>query len=115
MHHDAVFTRFFDFGDDDGSFVAVGLVEVGELLERVVADDVGIEDEEGGGILSEGFFGEFERAGGAEGFGFDGEFNVDVVFFFVLDVVTGERLDNLGCEEGAVFTSFRAFSMMSGR
>lgn len=114
VHHDAVFAGFFDFGHDDGAFVAVGFVEVGELLERVVADDVGVEDEEGGGVLAEGLFGEFERAGGAERFGFDGEFNVDVVFFFVLGVAIGERLVGLDSRD-VMFTSFRAFSMMSGR
>lgn len=84
VHHDAVFGGFFDLGDDDGAFVAVGFVEFGKLLEGVVANDIGVEDEEGGGVLSEGFLGEFERAGGAEGFGFDGEFDVDVVFFGIL-------------------------------
>ena len=40
VHHDAVFGGFFDFGDDDGALVAVGFVELGELLKGVVADDV---------------------------------------------------------------------------
>ena len=84
MDDDAVFGGFFDFGDDDGAFVAVGFVEIGELLEGVVADDVGVEDEERGGVFAEGLFGELEGASGAEGFGFDGEFNIDVVFFGVL-------------------------------
>lgn len=46
MHHDAVFGGFFNLGDDDGALVAVGFVEVGKLLEGIVADDVGVEDEE---------------------------------------------------------------------
>ena len=84
VHHDAVFRGFFDLGHDDGAFLAVRLVELGELAEGVVADDVGVKDEEGRGVLAEGFGGELERAGGAEGFGLDGEFDADVVFFFVL-------------------------------
>ena len=71
MDHDTVFGGLLDFGDDDGAFFAVGLVEFGELVEGVVTDDVGVEDEEGGGVFAEGFFGEFERAGGAQRFGFD--------------------------------------------
>lgn len=84
VHDDAVFGGFFDFGDDDGAFFAVGFVEFGELLEGVFADYVGVEDEEGGGVFSEGFFCEFEGAGCAEGFGLDGEFDFHVVLFLVL-------------------------------
>ena len=84
VHHDAVFGGFFDFGHDDGAFVAVGFVEFGQLGEGVVADDVGVEDEEGGRVFAEGFGGEFQGAGGAEGFAFDGEFDFDVVLLFVL-------------------------------
>ena len=95
VHHDAVFGRLFHLGDDDGAFLAVGLVEGGEGGEGVVADDVRVEDEEGGRIFAEGFGGEFEGAGGAEGFVFDGEFDADVVFFFVLDMqrikISGNR------------------------
>ena len=59
-------------------------VELGELAEGVVADYVRVEDEEWGGVFGEGFFGEFEGPGGAEGLGFDGEGYVYVEFFFVL-------------------------------
>ena len=88
VDYDAVFGGFFHFGDDDGAFFAVGFVEVGELLEGVFADDVGVEDEEGGVVFAEGLFGEFEGAGCAEGFGLDGEFDLDVVLFFVLWIVS---------------------------
>lgn len=81
---DTILGGFFDLGDDDCAFVAVGLMELGELLEGVIANDVGVEDEEGGVVLAKGLLGEFERTGGAEGLGFDGEFNVDIVFLFVL-------------------------------
>lgn len=52
VHDDTVFAGFFHFGDDDGSLFAVRLVEFGELLEGVVAGDVGVEDEEGGVIFA---------------------------------------------------------------
>lgn len=81
---DAVLGGFFDFGDDDGAFVAMGFVEVGELLKGIIANDVGVEYEERGVVFAEGFFGELEGTSGSEGFGFDGEFNVDLVFFLVL-------------------------------
>lgn len=84
MHHDTIFGGFFDLGDDDGALVAVGFVELGELFKRVVADDVGVENKERGAVFAESLFGKFEWAGGAEGFGFDGEFDVDVVLFRVL-------------------------------
>jgi hypothetical protein len=71
VHDDAVLGRLVDLGDDDGALVAVGAVEGGELLEGVVADDVAVEDEEGGGVLGEDLLGELERAGGAEGLGLD--------------------------------------------
>ena len=84
MHNDTVFGGFFDFSDDDGALAAVLFVEGSQLAEGVVADDVGVEDEEGRGVFGEGLGGEFERAGGAEGLGFDGEFDVYIEFFFVL-------------------------------
>jgi hypothetical protein len=42
MHNDTIFRGFLDFGDNDGSFVAVGFVEGSELLEGVVADDIAV-------------------------------------------------------------------------
>ena len=33
---DAIFTRFFDFGDNDGAFLAVIFVESGEFGEGIV-------------------------------------------------------------------------------
>ena len=113
MNDDAIFGGFFDLGDDYSTLVTVGFVEVGELLERVVADNVGVENEEWGVIFGEGLFGKFEGTGRAEGLGFNGEFNVDVVFFFVLERGKGERLR--GEVESSGHTSFRAFSMTSGR
>jgi hypothetical protein len=52
VDYDTIFGRFFDFGDDDCALLPVGLVEFGELLEGVFADDVGVEDEEGGVVFA---------------------------------------------------------------
>ena len=84
MYDDAVFGGLFDFGHHDGAFLAVVFVELGELTERILADHITIQDEEGGGVFCEGFFGEFEGTCGAERLGFDGEGYVYVEFFFVL-------------------------------
>lgn len=86
VHYDTVFGGLFYFGHDDGAFVAVGFVEVGHLLEGVVADDVGVENEEWGVVFAENLFGELERTSGAERLGLDREFNLDVVLLLVLQV-----------------------------
>jgi hypothetical protein len=88
VHDDAVLGGLVDLGDDDGALVAVRAVEGGELLEGVVADDVAVEDEEGGGVLAEDLLGELERAGGAEGLGLDGELDVDAELVLVLGLVS---------------------------
>ena len=85
MYHDTVLGRFLDFGDDDGAFLTMRFMEVGQLGKGIVADDVGVQDEEGRGVFAESFGREFEGAGSTERLGFDGEFNADVVFFFVLE------------------------------
>jgi len=79
-----VFRWLFYFGDDDCTLVAMSLVEVGHLLERIVADDIRVENEERCVIFAENLFSELERTGGAEGFCLDGEFDADVVLCFVL-------------------------------
>jgi hypothetical protein len=62
----------------------VALVEIEKLAEGVVADDVGVENEEGRVVLGEDLLGKLERTGSIEGFGLDGELNVDVVLLLVL-------------------------------
>jgi hypothetical protein len=60
------------------------LVEIGQLLERVVANDIAVKDEERGIILAEDFLCEFKGTSGAEWFSLDGELDADVVFFLKL-------------------------------
>jgi hypothetical protein len=59
-------------------------VEVGEFLEGVFADDVGVEDEEGGVVFAEDLLSELERPGSTEGFGLDGELYSDIVLLLIL-------------------------------
>ena len=84
VDHDTVFGGLFDLGDDDGAFIAMLLVELGELLEGVVACDIGVEDEEGRVVLAEDVLSELEGTGGAEGLGLDGECDGDAVLLLVL-------------------------------
>lgn len=84
---DAVLGGLLDLGHHNSALVAVGLVEGGEVGEGVVADDVGVEDEEGGVVLAQDGLGELEGAGGAEGLGLDGEGDLDVEHLLVLGEV----------------------------
>lgn len=59
-------------------------MEIGQLLERVVADDIRVEHEERGVVFSEDLLCQFERTSGPKWFGLNGEFNVDSVLFFIL-------------------------------
>lgn len=73
-----------DLGDDNGTLIAVVLVELKEILEGVVANDIGVEDEEGRVVLEEDLLGKLQRAGGVERLGLDRELNLDVVLLLVL-------------------------------
>lgn len=64
------------------------VVECGQLLERVVTDDVRVENEEGRVIFAENLFGELERTRRAERFSLDGKFNFDAVVFLILMLPT---------------------------
>ena len=63
----------------------MALVEFCKILEGVVANNIGIEDEKRRVILAQNPLGQLQGPRGAQGFGFDGEFNVDVVLFLVLN------------------------------
>ena len=51
MDNDTVLGWLVDLGGDDGTLTTVGLVELSKLLEWVLADDVGVKDEEWGVVL----------------------------------------------------------------
>lgn len=84
VYNDTVLGRLLHLGYDNGTLITVVLVEFSELLEGVVAGDIGVEDEEGRVILAQDVLGELEGTGGAKGFGLDGESDADVVLFLVL-------------------------------
>ena len=84
MYNNTVLGRLFHLCDDDCALVTVLLVELGELLERVVAGDVGVENEEGRVVLAQDVLGELEGTGGTEGLGLNRECDGDVVLLLVL-------------------------------
>lgn len=85
MDNDTILGGLFHLGDHNGTLIAVALVEIQQLLERIVADDVGVENEEGGVVFGKDAFSKLERAAGVEGLCFDRKLNVDVVFCLVLN------------------------------
>lgn len=84
MDNDTIFGGLLNLGYDDGALVPVVLVELQQILERVVADDIRVQDEEGGVVLGQNLLGELQGTGGVEGFGLDREFDVDVVLLLIL-------------------------------
>jgi hypothetical protein len=62
----------------------MGLVEFCKLVERVIADDIRVEDEEGLVVLSKDTLSEFEGASSAQRFCLNGEVDLDIVNFLVL-------------------------------
>ena len=84
VNDDAVFGGLLNLGHDYGAFVAVGLVEGGQLFERVFAGDVGVEDKEGRIVFSKSLFGKFQGASSAQRLILDREGNSDIKPFFIL-------------------------------
>lgn len=56
VNDDTVFRGFLNLCDDDGTLVAVGLVESSEIRKGVVADNVRVQDKKRRIILSKNFF-----------------------------------------------------------
>ena len=110
-----VFGWLFHLGDDDGALLAMVTVELGQLLERIVADDIRIQDEERRIILTKDLLGQFQRASSAERFRFDGEFDLDVVFLLVLGCVSLCSSCSAWIKVERRVTFFKAATMMSGR
>lgn len=65
VNDDTILGGLLDLGDNDGALVTVCLVEVGQLLKRVLASDIGVQDEEGSVILEKRLLGQLQRTGGA--------------------------------------------------
>ena len=71
VHYDTVLRGFFNLSHDYCSLLTVRFMEGGEVRERVVADDIGIQDEERCIVFAQGFFCELQRASSTQGFRFD--------------------------------------------
>lgn len=84
VDNDTVFRRLLHLCDNDCALLSVCLVEVGEFLEGIFADDVGVEDEEGRVVFAQDFLCEFERTGGTERFAFNRELYANIILLFVL-------------------------------
>lgn len=93
VYDDTIFRWLFYSCNHNGSLIAVIVVELDQLLEWIVANNIGVQDEERGVVFSENLLSEFERASGAQGFGLDGELDANVVFLLVLHI---EFQHNLG-------------------
>jgi hypothetical protein len=88
VDNNTILGGFLNLGDDNGTLIAVVLVESQEVLEGVVANDIGVEDEEGRVVLSENTLSKLQGSSSIEGLSLDGEFDVDVVLFLVLRKVS---------------------------
>ncbi len=84
---DTIFGWLLDFSNDNGALLAMGLVEFNKLRKGVFADDVGVKHEEGCVVFSENVFRKLERARCAERLGLDRECDVDVILFFILQLI----------------------------
>lgn len=81
---DTILGGLFDLGDTDGALVAVGLVESSQLLEGVLAGDIGVEDEEGGVVFAEDVGSQLQGTSGAKRLRLDGESDLDAELLLVL-------------------------------
>lgn len=84
VNDDAVFGRLINLRDDDSTFVTVVLVEIGQFFEGVIANNVGVQDEEGGVVLAQDTLRQLQGTGRAQRFGLDRELDADIVLFLVL-------------------------------
>ena len=80
-HHHAVARGVLDASHHDRALAAVALVVGHKLVQRVLADDIRVEDEEetAGVVFTEDAFGKSDGAGGAQGFALQRDRNFDTV------------------------------------
>lgn len=90
-------------------------MKVCEVLERVFANDIRVEDEERAIVFSEDLLSKLERTSCTKGFGFNREFDLDIVLFLILlSLSVCSSHHNWDCPE-CLHAFFRAEDMMSGR
>jgi hypothetical protein len=68
VYYDTVFRGFFDLSNHNCTFLAVLLVEFGQIRKRVFADDIGVQYKEWGVVFSKNLFRKLEGSGCAKGF-----------------------------------------------
>lgn len=85
MDNDTILGGLLDLGDDNGALVAVCLVECSQLLKRVFARDIGVEDEEGAVVLAQDLGGQLEGASSAQRLLLDREGDLDAKLLLILD------------------------------
>ena len=84
VDNNTILGRLLDLGNNDGALVTVVLVEGQKILEREVADNIGVEDKEGGVVLGENSLRKLQGSSSVKGFSLDGELDVDVELLLVL-------------------------------
>lgn len=77
VDNNTVFRGLLDLGDADGTLISVGSVEVDKLLEGELASNIRVEHEERLIVLTENILGQLQRTSSAQGFGLEGEVDVD--------------------------------------
>ncbi len=63
VNNDTILGRLLDLGDDNGTLIAMSVVEIQQVLEGVVTDNIRVEHEEGGVILQQDLLSELQGAG----------------------------------------------------
>jgi hypothetical protein len=78
---DTVLGRLIDLGDHNRALLTVGFVESGQGMEGVLANDIGIENEERGNVFSKDLLGKLQGTGRPERLSLDREGDLDFVLF----------------------------------
>ena len=84
VDHDTVFGGLVDLGHNNGTLITVVLVELGQFLEGVVTDDIGVQHEERRVVLAQDVFRQLQWTRCTEGLSLDRKFDVDTVLLLVL-------------------------------
>lgn len=90
VDNDTIFRWLLDLCDNNGTLVTVCFVKCKEFREWVLADDIGVENKEGLGVLSQDLLSQLKRTSSSQGFGLDGECNLDVEALFVLLIISSQ-------------------------
>lgn len=84
MHDNTILGGLLDLSDNNGALVAVCLVEFSQVLKRVFAGDVGVEDEERAVIFAQNLSSQLEGTSSTQGLLLDGEGDLYAILLLVL-------------------------------